>query len=76
MALAQKETYGSMFQNREPRNKPHIYGQFISGKGGKSIQWGKVSSVTGVGKPGQQYIYINEFRTHPLTIHKNKIKMF
>ena len=33
-----KETYGPMSQNREPRNKPHIYGQLIFDKGGKNIQ--------------------------------------
>ena len=52
-----KKKHGSMFQNREPGNKPHIYGKLIFDKGGKNIQWGNVSSVTGVGKPGQPYIY-------------------
>ena len=40
MILAQKETYGSIEQNKEPRNKPtHL----IFKKGGKNIQWGKSS---------------------------------
>ena len=42
MILAQKQTYRSMKQNREPRNKPsHL--QLIFDKGGKNIQWEKES---------------------------------
>ena len=33
-----KKKHGSMFQNREPGNKPHIYGKLIFDKGGKNIQ--------------------------------------
>ena len=44
IALAQKQTYGSMEQNTEPRNKPTIiYGQLIVDKRGKNMQWEKVS---------------------------------
>ena len=32
-----------MEQNREPRNKPHTYGQLIFDKGGKNIQGEKDS---------------------------------
>ena len=42
-----------MEQEREPRNKPHIYGQLICDKGGKSIRWEQVFSIRGVGKTGQ-----------------------
>ena len=39
MVLAQKETYGSMEQNREPRSKPtHLWSINID-KEGKNIQW-------------------------------------
>ena len=42
VVLAQKQTYGSVEQNREPRNKP-TYLQSIFNKGGKNIQWRKDS---------------------------------
>ena len=32
-----------MEQNREPRNKPNLYGQLIFDKGGRSIKWSKTS---------------------------------
>ena len=32
-----------MEQNREPRNKPSLYGQLIFDKGGSSIKWSKDS---------------------------------
>ena len=43
VVLVQKQAYGSMEQNREPRNKPHTYGQLIFDKGGKNIQGEKDS---------------------------------
>ena len=46
MVLAQKQTHGSMEQNREPRYKPTTYGQLIFDKGGKNILWGKDSLVS------------------------------
>ena len=42
MVLAQKQTYRSVEQNGEPRNKP-THSQLIFNKGGKNIQWGKDS---------------------------------
>ena len=33
-----------------------------------------VSSASGIGKAGQPHVN-NEVRTHPHTIHKNKLKM-
>ena len=39
--MLQKQTYGSMEQNREPRNKTHTYGQLICNKRGKNIKWEK-----------------------------------
>ena len=39
MVLAQKQKYGSMEQDRTPRNKPmHQNNQLIYDKGGKTIQ--------------------------------------
>ena len=43
IVLAEKQTYGSVEQNREPRNNPHTYGQLIFNKGDKNIQWAKDS---------------------------------
>ena len=43
MVLAQKQTYGSMKQERKPRKKPIHYGQLIYDKEGKNIQWRKDS---------------------------------
>ena len=39
MVLAQKQTYGSVEQNREPRNNPCTYDQLIFDKGCKNMQW-------------------------------------
>ena len=43
MALAQKQKYRPMEQDRKPRNKPITYGYLIFDTGGKDIQWGKDS---------------------------------
>ena len=43
MVYVQKQTYGSMEQNREPRNKPTHLWMINLRKGGKNIQWGKDS---------------------------------
>ena len=42
--LAQKQTYRSMEQKREPRNKPTQLWSLIYNKGGKNTQWRKDSS--------------------------------
>ena len=39
-----------------PEINPHNHSQLILDKGGKNIQWEKVSSANGVGKAGQLYI--------------------
>ena len=36
--------------------KLFIYGQLIYNKGGKNIQWQKVSSISGAGKTGQLHV--------------------
>ena len=57
--LQQSEQYGTgiktymqtMEQNREPRNKPHIYSQLIFNKDAKNRQWGRIFPlINGVGK--------------------------
>ena len=57
MILAQKQTYGSMEQNRESRNKPTHLWIIIFGKEGKNIQWGKaVSPASNVRKVEKSHI--------------------
>ena len=56
MVLAQKQKYRSMEQDRKPRDKPTHLCQLIYDKGGKDIQWRKVSSVSGAGKTGQLHV--------------------
>ena len=57
MVLAQKQTHRSMDQNRDPRNKPHTYGQLIYDKGCKTIQWEKDSLFnSGAGKSEQLHV--------------------
>ena len=56
MVLVQKQTYGSIEQNRDPRSiNPDAYGQLIFNKGDKNIQRKKQSS-SGVGKVGQMKV--------------------
>ena len=43
MVLAQKQTYRSMEQDRNPEINPHTYGQLIYNKEGKNIQQRKDS---------------------------------
>ena len=43
MALARKQKYRPMEQDRKPEKNPCTYGLLIFDKGGKSIQWGKGS---------------------------------
>ena len=57
MALAQKQKYSSMEQNREPRKNPCTHGYLIFDKGSKNINGAKIaSSINGAGKTGQLHI--------------------
>ena len=39
MVQAEREKYRTMEQDKSPEINPHTYGQLISDKGGKTIQW-------------------------------------
>ena len=56
MVLSQKQTYGSMEQDREPRNKPTHLQSIDLQQGRQEYTMGKVSSVSGIGKVGQLHI--------------------
>ena len=64
MVLVPKQIYRPMEQNRENRINPDTYSQLIIHNRGRNINWEKDS-----------YMQINETRTHPHTMHKNKLKM-
>ena len=58
MVLAQKHTYGSMGQKREPRNKPAQQWTINLPQRRQEYTMGKqtVSSASGVGKAGQLHV--------------------
>ena len=59
-----------------PEINPDIYGQLIFDKGGKSIKWEKRRSIQQAMLGNlDSCMQINETRTHPQTMHKNKLKM-
>ena len=53
---------------------PDTYGQLIFDKGGKNITWGKDRLFSNYSWETWTTA-INETRTHPHTMHKNKLKM-
>ena len=74
MVLAQKQTHGSMVQNRELRNKPTLISAINN-----LWQWSQgytkiLSSINGAGKTGQ---LLSKILTGSLlyTICKHKLKM-
>ena len=80
MVLAQKQTYGSMEQNREPRDKPTHQWTINLPQRRQEYTMGKktVSSASGVGKAGQ--LHVNQWSEntplhHIQTQTKNDLKM-
>ena len=67
-----KNRHRSVEQNREPRNKPTLYGQLIYNKG----SWEKTASlINGAGKTGQLHAKNQtELLSHTIS-HKNKLRM-
>ena len=57
MVLPQKQTYGSMEPNREPRNKPtHLEPINLQQRRQEYTMGKTVSSASGVGKVGQPHV--------------------
>ena len=58
MVLAQKQTYRSMEQNREPRNKPtHLWSINLQQRRQEyTVEKRQVSSASGIGKAGQLHV--------------------
>ena len=64
-----------MVQNRDPRNKPMIYGRLIFDKGAKNMQWEKESPQQTVLGILDSKIRKNESDPLPYAIYKSKLKM-
>ena len=75
MVLAQKQTYGSMEQNREPSNKPTHLPSINLQQKRKQYTMEKRQSLQQVvlGKL-DNHVQINEVRNLPHITHKNKLK--
>ena len=56
-----------------PELNPHTHSPLIN-KGGETIKWEKISSVSGARKVGQLHV-TQRNRTYPQIMHKNKFKM-
>ena len=71
-----KQTYRPMEQNREPRNQPRHLWSINLGQRRQEHKNGKRQSFQQVLLRNlDSCMQINETRTHPHTMHKNKLKM-
>lgn len=72
MVLAQKQTYRSMKQNREPRNKPtHLSSVHLRQGRQKYTMEQRVSPTNGIGKVGQ--FNVNQWKLEHAIIAYAKI---
>ena len=77
MALAQRQKYRSVEQNRNPRDKSmNLWTPYLQQRRQGYTMGKKTTSLTsGAGKTGQPLVIEFETRTLFNTIHRNKLKM-
>ena len=76
VGLVSKQTDRPMEQNREPRNKPWHLGSINFWQGRQEHKMGKRKSIQQALLGNlDSCMQSNETRTHPHTMHKNKLKM-
>ena len=73
--MAQKQKYRSMEQDRKSKDKP-MHLQSPKTKEVRIYNGEKtIFSASSIGKHGQLHVNQCEVRTHPHTIHKDKLEM-
>ena len=75
MVLAQKQKYGSVENDRKPRNKPKHLWSINLRQRRQEYTIKTVFSISAAGKTGQLYMEKNKIRTFPYTIHTQKLKI-